>query len=732
MKPVSTGWLLGLTLWALAAPASAQVQTVSEIQVTPETMTLGVNQKQALFAAAFDARGNLIPSAKFAFSSSDTLIARVRKDGSVIGVAPGLARIEARSQGKRASMAILITGTAPANPTPSRPAATVLTLDPASVMLIPGETVRITPEALRDDGSSTPAGRVTWKSLRPEVATVDSVGIVAGVAPGRTIVQAATGSRLMATLPVEVSQAEIVLTRNRLSLGVDEVDTLRTVVPAQANREIRGSVQWRTTDATVAAVDSNGVVRARSPGQAEIIMSALAQERRATILVHRSPDALVVSPHQGPEPIQIPLRADRQFTAVAEAADSTPIPEARVTWELGDSSIAAFNPSTGVLTPKAVGSTTLTARLPGISPAIWQIQIIPGEIALQPSRLGILAGQHATVSTVLRDDKGVTVGRTSAIRWSTDHPEVASVREGGIIDAVSPGHAIVSGTAAWGKAANADVYVVGDMMLSSNRGGSFGIYQIRLAAPATFLPLLVDTATNIQPVLSPDRTRVAFSSNRNGSYDLYLMDADGQNLRRLTRDTGNEGEPTWTPDGQNIVYTSTRGTLSQIAIVSVNTGQTRQLTSEPRGNHSPSVSPDGRTIAFVSVRDGNPEIYAMGIDGGTARRLTRTPLRESSPHFFRNSDLAYVVDRGDRSKGSRIMRLAWGSSESSPVVETEEPVPSFAVSREDDRLVYVLGKIKDVAKGSVDFSFFLQSTAPGSRPTAIPLRPGEQVLSPAF
>jgi hypothetical protein len=54
------------------------------------------------------------------------------------------------------------------------------------------------------------------------------------------------------------------------------------------------------------------------------------------------------------------------------------------------------------------------------------------------------------------------------------------------------------------------------------------------------------------------------------------------------------------------------------------------------------------------------------------------------------------------------------------------------VSREGDRLVYVLGKIRDVAKGSVDFSFFLQSTAPGSRPTAIPLRPGEQVLTPAF
>ena len=65
-------------------------------------MTLGVGQKQTLFAAAYDRRGNLIPNAQFTFWSSDTLIARVRKDGRRPGVGPGLAKIEARAQGRRA------------------------------------------------------------------------------------------------------------------------------------------------------------------------------------------------------------------------------------------------------------------------------------------------------------------------------------------------------------------------------------------------------------------------------------------------------------------------------------------------------------------------------------------------------------------------------------------------------------------------------------------------------
>jgi Tol biopolymer transport system component len=210
------------------------------------------------------------------------------------------------------------------------------------------------------------------------------------------------------------------------------------------------------------------------------------------------------------------------------------------------------------------------------------------------------------------------------------------------------------------------------------------------------------------------------------------MDADGRNLRRLTTATGNEGDPAWTPDGARIVYTTTRGTATQIAVMPVDGGESRPLTTTSGGNHSPSVSPDGRSIAFVSHRDGNPEIYAMNLDGSNQRRLTKTSERESSPRFFRNGDLAYAVERGGRSRGSRIMRLAWGGTNPSPLLQTEEPVQAVAVSREGDRLAYVVGKIADAAKGRVEFSFFLQSAAPGSPSVPVPLTPGEQILNPSF
>jgi Tol biopolymer transport system component len=211
-----------------------------------------------------------------------------------------------------------------------------------------------------------------------------------------------------------------------------------------------------------------------------------------------------------------------------------------------------------------------------------------------------------------------------------------------------------------------------------------------------------------------------------------MMDADGQNLRRLTTDPGNEGEPVWSPDGTQIVYTANSGKTAQIAVMLAEGGPSRSLTATSGGNHSPSISPDGRNIAFTSARDGNQEVYAMSLDGSNQRRLTKTSVRESSPRFFRNGDLAYAVERGGRSKGSSVMRLAWGGTNASQLLQTEEPISALSISREGDRLAYAVGKITDAAKGRVEFSLFLQSTAPGSPPVAVPLNRGEQILSPSF
>ena len=161
-------------------------------------------------------------------------------------------------------------------------------------------------------------------------------------------------------------------------------------------------------------------------------------------------------------------------------------------------------------------------------------------------------------------------------------------------------------------------------------------------------------------------------------------------------------------------------------------GDNRQLTTASGGNHSPTVSPDGRTIAFVSARSGNHAIYTMNIDGTNQRRLTKGSARETNPRYARNGDLFYVVERGGGSKGSRVMRVTRSNGNVSQVLQTDEPISSMAVSREGDRLAYVVGQIRDAAKGRVEFSLFLQTTASRNPPVSVPVQPGEQILSPSF
>ncbi len=714
----------GLVL-AVGLAAPLQAQTASEVQVTPETMTLAVGQRQPIFATAYDRQGNLIPSAKFTFWSSDTAIARVSRDGNVLGIAAGLAKVEARTQGRRASLAVLITGAGAGGGT----GGALLTLDPTTAMLLPGETILVTPQALHEDGSAGAVGRVIWKSLKPEVATVDSTGLVTGVTPGKSIVEASATGGLMATLPVEVESADIALAGASGVLGPEDAETLSVRVPSQSNRGIRGGVQWQSADTAVASVDSTGIVTARAPGRTEIVMRGFGQERRTALLVHRLAQRLVVSPKPMADPMQVPLHSVRQFSAVAQAADSTPIPEARIAWTVGDTGVAGFDRATGTLTARDTGATTLTVGLRAFDPVVWRVQVVPGVLSLDRPRIGLGPGERTTLAATLRDDNNKPIG-PAAVQWSSDHADIAAV-SAGEVRGVSPGHAVVTAAAPWGKTVTADVFVTADLLVASTRAGAFGIYQLRSDSPDTLLPVLVDAGGAVQAVRSPDRTRIAFSSSRSGSPDLYVMDADGRNVRRITTDPGAEEEPVWTPDGTRLVYTATpQGGSSQLVSVRADGTDPRPLTSSTGGNRAPDVSPDGRRVAFVSTRDGNPEIYEVDLGGGETRRLTKSGDREGNPRYLPTGDLIYVIDKGNK---ARLMRLAAGSGTAPlPLLEIDQPVVTLDVSPDGERIAYVAGKVAEAGKGKSQLSLRIQPLVARSTPVLVPLHPGEQVLSPSF
>ena len=120
----------------------------------------------------------------------------------------------------------------------------------------------------------------------------------------------------------------------------------------------------------------------------------------------------------------------------------------------------------------------------------------------------------------------------------------------------------------------------------------------------------------------PKTGRIAFSSNRDGNFEIYVMDPDGTNVKRLTSSPGHDVAPTWSPDGKGIAFASYRDGNWEIYAMKANGKQQHNLTNNAASDTSPAWSPDGTRIAFTSDRDGNTEIYTMSVDGTNATNLT--------------------------------------------------------------------------------------------------------------
>lgn len=138
------------------------------------------------------------------------------------------------------------------------------------------------------------------------------------------------------------------------------------------------------------------------------------------------------------------------------------------------------------------------------------------------------------------------------------------------------------------------------------------------------------------PSWSGDGTRLAFESVRELGSEVYVMNANGSGVKRLTRNgSAEDRSTTWTRNNSKIVFHSGRdGNFEVYSMNADGTGQTN-LTRNDASDALPAVSPDGKKIAFNSDRDSGvgvlPDIYVMNIDGSDVKRITTSPGQEAGP-----------------------------------------------------------------------------------------------------
>ena len=155
------------------------------------------------------------------------------------------------------------------------------------------------------------------------------------------------------------------------------------------------------------------------------------------------------------------------------------------------------------------------------------------------------------------------------------------------------------------------------------------------------------------------QAQITFMSRRDGNPEIYVMDADGGNQRRLTENPASDFSPSWSPDGKRIAFISDRDghvhakhgwPTYEIYVMDADGSNPQNLTNNPHNDRQPSWSPDGKRIVFSANRDwGNPQsidIYVMDADGGNGQRLTENPSEDESPSW--SPDGEHIVFRARR------------------------------------------------------------------------------------
>lgn len=182
-------------------------------------------------------------------------------------------------------------------------------------------------------------------------------------------------------------------------------------------------------------------------------------------------------------------------------------------------------------------------------------------------------------------------------------------------------------------------------------------------------------------------SKVAFINNSTRFKELYIIDYDGHNLRRLTKDNKLNVLPKWSPDGQQIIYTSylynnpdlfslnlvknrrsivskyqglnaagsfspdgnkilltlSRGKYPNLYMISTTGEILRRMTDGSYIDTSPSFAPNGQEVVFISDRPGYPQLYIMNIDGGNLRRLTTAGFCDSPAWSPRGDKIVFTM-----------------------------------------------------------------------------------------
>ena len=411
------------------APAAG---SISVVELSQRTLTLGVGSSAPLEVAVRDAAGNVLPSGGVYWSSSDATVATVSPSGVVTARKVGTAQIAATLQGKSAVATLTVAPT---------PAAAVL-LSPSELRLTVGQQGDLNATVVDANGAALSGRVVTWRSSSASIAVVDSTGHVTAIAPGATSISASSeGKSITAAVTVSaIAVASVRLTPTSVSLVEGQSAQLTADARDASGQVLSGrTITWSSSSPSIATVSSSGQVIAIAAGSATITAASEGRTATSAVTVAKRPvSSLVVSPLQ----LSLLPGQNTKLSALVTDADGNVLSGRTVNFSSANTAIATVA-NDGTVTAAAAGSTTIAVTSEGKTASV-AVTVAPtpaASIRVAPATVNVFVESTAKLTATVLDANGGSLDRP--VSWSSGAPTVASVAKDGTVTGVSVGTAVI-------------------------------------------------------------------------------------------------------------------------------------------------------------------------------------------------------------------------------------------------------------------------------------------------
>ncbi|MGQ0647472.1 MAG: Ig-like domain-containing protein [Gemmatimonadaceae bacterium] len=424
--------------WSIASCGDglANGASTTRVEITPQSLSLRSGETNALTARVVDETGTTSSDRRVFWSSEHPAIATVSQSGVVTAVGPGTTQIAASHGGRSAIVPVTVTALP----------VSLVRVSPTTSTVVVGASVRLSAEALNAGGGVVSGRTVAWRTSNAALATVNSTGLVTGIAEGTATISA-TVDGISGTAVVTLQRAAVATVTVSPSTGamlVGQSLQLNAATTSAAGAALTGrAITWASSAPAIASVSSAGLVIALSPGAATISASSEGRSASSQITVSVVPvHAVKVVPGTATVAVN---RTAQLFAQVTDAGGSV-LTGRPVTWTTDRPAVATVS-GDGLVSAIAAGQVRITARSEGeagtATITVTSTLVASVTVAPNPATIQVGATQQFTATP-----KGATglilTGRI--VTWVSGAPSVATIDQAGLVTAIGAGTTLIIAT----------------------------------------------------------------------------------------------------------------------------------------------------------------------------------------------------------------------------------------------------------------------------------------------